>query len=161
MIPSRHNLPVEEYTERISEIAALMDEFRLAEASLEVDGFRVAFRKRPTAPPPSVSASAEGESNGVHHPEPVAAPAPVPERPQGTPISSPMTGIYYGSPSPTSPPFVKEGETVSAGQVVGLIEAMKVYSEIPADISGTVVEIVAQSGRLVQHGDVLLYIDPL
>jgi acetyl-CoA carboxylase biotin carboxyl carrier protein len=69
-----------------------------------------------------------------------------------------MTGIYYSSSSPTAPPFVKEGEPVSAGQVVGLIEAMKVFNEIVAPTSGRVLKIVAESGQLVNPGDALLYI---
>ena len=148
---------VEEFKERISEIAALMDEFRLAEASLEVDGFRVAFRKRPTAPPPTAPVAQESEHYvPPAHAEPVAP--PVAAQPPGTPISSPMTGIYYASPSPTSAPFVKEGESVSAGQVVGLIEAMKVFNEITATVSGKVIRVVAESGQLVQPGDPLLYV---
>ena len=69
-----------------------------------------------------------------------------------------MTGIYYSAPSPGSPPFVKEGDSVSAGQVIGLIEAMKVFNEIPAPTSGVVSKIVAESGQLVNFGDPLLYL---
>lgn len=69
-----------------------------------------------------------------------------------------MNGIYYGAPSPSSPPFVRVGETVSAGQVVGLIEAMKVFNEIVSPVSGTVDRIVAESGQLVEPGAPLLYI---
>ena len=69
-----------------------------------------------------------------------------------------MTGIYYAGSNPSSPPFAKEGDTVTAGQVIGLIEAMKVFNEIPSPVSGTVLEVVAQSGQLVNPGDILMYI---
>jgi acetyl-CoA carboxylase biotin carboxyl carrier protein len=73
-------------------------------------------------------------------------------------VSSPMTGIYYSAPSPNAPEFVKEGDSVTAGQVVGLIEAMKVFNEITATTSGKVLKLVAANGALVQPGDPLLYI---
>ncbi len=67
-----------------------------------------------------------------------------------------MTGIYYSASSPATPPFVKEGQNVATGQIVGLIEAMKVFNEIPSPISGTLLKQVAQSGQLVQPGDVFV-----
>jgi acetyl-CoA carboxylase biotin carboxyl carrier protein len=69
-----------------------------------------------------------------------------------------MNGIYYGAPSPGSKPFVTEGEVITAGQVVGLIEAMKVFNEIPSPVSGTVLKINVESGAVVQPGEPLLYI---
>lgn len=69
-----------------------------------------------------------------------------------------MMGIFYTAPSPGSPPFAKEGDLVQVGQVVGLIEAMKVFNEITAPVSGTVQNVVAKSGELVQAGDPLLFI---
>ena len=84
--------------------------------------------------------------------------APQAEAPIGIPISSPMNGIYYGAQSPSAPPFVKEGDTVTAGQVVALIEAMKVFNEIIAPVSGTVRKVVAQSGQVVGPGEPLMYI---
>ena len=69
-----------------------------------------------------------------------------------------MTGIYYGSPSPNVPDFVKEGDHVHEGQIIGLIEAMKVFNEIPCSLTGTVLKVAIQSGQIVQHGDVLLWI---
>lgn len=73
-------------------------------------------------------------------------------------MNSPTTGIYYSSPNPGAPPFVKVGDTVEAGQVIGLIEAMKVFNEITATVSGSVLRVSAQNGQLVQPGDPLIYI---
>ncbi len=140
---------------RISELAELMSEFRLNEAQLSVDEFSIAFSRKPAPVTPSESRPAGETAEILHHPP--AEPAQ-PEPPQGTPITSPMTGIYYSSSSPSSPAFVKEGELVTTGQIVGLIEAMKVFNEIPSPLSGTVLKQVAQSGQLVQPGEVLLLI---
>jgi biotin carboxyl carrier protein len=71
---------------------------------------------------------------------------------------SPMMGIYYASSSPSADPYVKEGDTVTAGQVIGLIEAMKVFNEIHSTVSGTVKKIVAEGGAIVNPGDPLMYI---
>jgi acetyl-CoA carboxylase biotin carboxyl carrier protein len=87
-------------------------------------------------------------------PDEPAAPAV----PKGTPVNSPMNGIYYSAPSPNAPPFVREGESVTAGQVIGLIEAMKVFNEINAPVSGTVTHFAAENGQLVSPGDALLFI---
>lgn len=76
-------------------------------------------------------------------------------------IVSPMTGVFYRTPSPDSPPFIEVGDIVSEGQTVGMIEAMKVFSEVPAEVSGRVVEIVAESGKLVNSGDPLIYLEPV
>jgi acetyl-CoA carboxylase biotin carboxyl carrier protein len=70
-----------------------------------------------------------------------------------------MVGVFYRSSGPESPPFVEIGDLVRVGQTVGLIEAMKVFSEIPCDAAGRVVAIPATNGRLVQPGEALLVID--
>src|SRR5712691_425645 len=75
-------------------------------------------------------------------------------------IIAPLTGVYYEAPSPTSPPFVSVGDVVQVGQVVALVEAMKVFNEIQAEVSGRVTELVATNGNVVQKGDVLIRIEP-
>ena len=79
---------------------------------------------------------------------------------QGVAIVAPLTGVYYSAPSPTTPPFVNIGEMVHAGQIIALIEAMKVFNEINAEISGKVIAFVAANGSVVQKGEVLLRIEP-
>jgi acetyl-CoA carboxylase biotin carboxyl carrier protein len=136
---------------RTTELADLMKEFQLQEAELSGDNWKVAFRK---TPPPV-------HAHDAPHGYAPAAPyvAPEPEKPKGTPISSPMNGVYYTAPNPGAAPFVQEGDMVTAGQVVGLIEAMKVFNEITAPASGTVGLMVAANGQLVQPGEPLLYIE--
>jgi acetyl-CoA carboxylase biotin carboxyl carrier protein len=98
-----------------------------------------------------------------------AAPAPVAAAPaatapaaapvaEGSEITSPMVGTFYRKPAPDAPDFVEVGTTVSIGQTVCIIEAMKVMNEIKAEKSGTICALVAEDGAPVQYGDVLFRI---
>lgn len=83
------------------------------------------------------------------------AAAPEPAKSNYKEITSPMVGTFYATPSPDAPPFVEAGKTINADSVVCIIEAMKVMNEIKAEISGKVVEVVAENGKPVQFGQVL------
>lgn len=76
------------------------------------------------------------------------------------PITSPMVGSFYRAPSPGSSPFTEIGKSISTGQVVCIIEAMKLMNEIEAEVSGKVVEICVQDGQPVEYGQVLMLIEP-
>ena len=139
----------------IDEVAKLISEYNLSEAELEVDDFKIVLRRQ--RPPVMVGTPAPQQfiEQAVEAAPiaPVAAPVQA-----GTPISSPMMGIYYAASSPSADPYVREGDTVTAGQVIGLIEAMKVFNEIQSTVSGTVRKIVAEGGDIVNPGDPLMYI---
>ena len=75
-------------------------------------------------------------------------------------VVAPLTGVFYGSPTPEAAPYVREGGAVSAGQVIGLIEAMKLFNEIKSDITGTVQRIAVESGALVKQKQVLIEVIP-
>lgn len=94
-------------------------------------------------------------------PAPEAAPAPAPAAPQqtGTPLTSPMVGTFYRAPSPGADPFVKVGNTVKKGQVVCIIEAMKLLNEVEADMDGTVKEVCVENGQPVEFGQSLFIIE--
>lgn len=145
-----------EFRERIDALASLMEEYRLSEAVLEDGPFRVVFRRQSTSTAAVVS-SAEAPVEAYEE-APTAFEESAPAAPVGTPISSPMNGIFYDAPSPSSPPFVKEGDSVTAGQIVGLIEAMKVFNEIPSPVSGVVKKLVAEAGTVVAVGDTLILV---
>jgi acetyl-CoA carboxylase biotin carboxyl carrier protein len=139
---------------KIDELVKLMGEYGLDRARLKGEGWSVEFsRKAPSRRPTVVSGAADPAQ-----PQPGMDDyhGPPESSPPGTPVTSPAMGVYYTSPSPGSPPFVQVGDTVSSGQTIGLIEAMKVFNEVPCPISGRVVEVVAENGQLVQSGDVLL-----
>lgn len=78
---------------------------------------------------------------------------------KGKPITSPMVGTFYKSPSPESKPFVEVGSTVSEGQVVCIIEAMKLMNQIESEVSGKIVEICVDDGEPVEFGQVLMYVE--
>lgn len=74
-------------------------------------------------------------------------------------VEAPMMGVFYRAPALDTPPFVEIGDTVEIGQTIGLIEAMKVFSEIPSEVAGRVKDIPAKSGALVQPGDPLVILE--
>ena len=75
-------------------------------------------------------------------------------------VSAPLTGVWYAAPSPGARAYVAEGDEINGGQVVGLIEAMKLFNEIKSDAAGTVTRILVESGTLVKRKQPLLEIDP-
>jgi acetyl-CoA carboxylase biotin carboxyl carrier protein len=75
-------------------------------------------------------------------------------------VVAPLTGVFYLAPSPGAVPYVKVGGTVSAGQVIGLIEAMKLFNEIKSDVNGTVRRIAAETGALVKAKQPLIEVEP-
>lgn len=88
-----------------------------------------------------------------------AAPAEAKEVKKGKPLTSPMVGTFYSAPSPDAEPFVKVGQTVKEGDVVCIVEAMKLMNEIESEFSGKITEICVQDGQPVEFGQVLMYIE--
>jgi acetyl-CoA carboxylase biotin carboxyl carrier protein len=75
-------------------------------------------------------------------------------------VLAPLTGLYYTAPSPDAAPYVRVGGQVVVGQVIGLIEAMKLYNEIKSDMAGRVVRVVAENGKLVKARQALIEVEP-
>jgi acetyl-CoA carboxylase biotin carboxyl carrier protein len=114
------------------------------------------FTHTMSAPPPAA-------------PAPVAISAPAPEAPAAAPqpvasnlldVKSPMVGTFYRAPAPDAPVYVEVGTRISKGQIVCIIEAMKLMNEIPSEVSGTVAEIVAENSQPVEFGQVLVRVTP-
>lgn len=101
---------------------------------------------------PVATAAAPGGA-ASHH----SSPAPVPT-PAGTAVKSPMMGIFYRAPSPSSPPFCKEGDVVKPGHVICMIEAMKVFNEIKAEFPCTIVKCLVENGKPVKSGQDLIIV---
>lgn len=80
------------------------------------------------------------------------------ELPDGHVVRAPMVGTFYGSPSPEAPPFVKVGQQVKAGDVLGIIEAMKMFNQIEADVSGTISAVLCSSGHPVEFDEPMFVI---
>jgi acetyl-CoA carboxylase biotin carboxyl carrier protein len=103
---------------------------------------------------PAASAPAAPAAPGA------AAPAPKAEEEGLHSVKSPIVGTFYESPSPGSPPFVKAGDAVEAGQVLCIIEAMKLMNEIESDVAGEVVKRLASNGQPVEYGQALFVLKP-
>jgi acetyl-CoA carboxylase biotin carboxyl carrier protein len=142
-----------ERLEAIRRLLLLADAYGLAELEVEENGLKVTIRGAEVA---SGSGSTLTPSAGSAH-VPVESDE---ERHRFHAILSPMTGVFYRSASPEAPPFVEPGDRVEEGQAIGIIEAMKVFSEIPADRSGRIMEILAPDGQLVSQDDPLMLLDP-
>jgi acetyl-CoA carboxylase biotin carboxyl carrier protein len=77
----------------------------------------------------------------------------------GTPIKSPLAGVFYRSPSPQAPPFVKEGDVVSPDKTVCIVEAMKVLNQINAGVSGKIIKVCVENGKPISSGQILFYVE--
>ncbi|HEY8800966.1 MAG TPA: biotin/lipoyl-containing protein [Candidatus Limnocylindrales bacterium] len=146
----------------VDRLGSLLDRSDLSELAVQAGGTRLVLRK-PAAiattllAAPVAEAAAAGAAGGVlDGVAPTTAEAP--SRPS---IKAPLTGVWYGSPAPGSAPFVVAGREVAVGQVVGLIEAMKLFNEIKSDLAGRVVRVVPESGALVKAKQPLIEVEPL
>ena len=81
------------------------------------------------------------------------------ENPKGIAITSPMVGTFYAAPSPDAEPFVEIGKTISAGDVVCIVEAMKLMNEIKSEYSGRITQICVKNGDPIEFGQVLMYVE--
>ena len=146
----------------IKQILDLVREHDLAELEIERDGLKVRVRKAghqlalmppavPVVPLPPVPAAPVAAG-------PAAAPAPVGDGVELAVIKSPIVGTYYRSSEPGARPFVEVGDTVKKGQVLCIIEAMKLMNEIDSEFDGEIVNIYVESGQAVQYGERLFAI---
>jgi acetyl-CoA carboxylase biotin carboxyl carrier protein len=148
----------------IRNIVELMNEHGLTDFDLSKKDFHLKLKKGPDMDALSgLLASmprAAAQAAPAQLPAAAAAPAAVPvaAAAEGAEITSPMVGTFYRKPAPDAPNFVEIGSTVSEGQTICIIEAMKVMNEIKAERSGTICALVATDGNPVQYGDVLFRI---
>jgi acetyl-CoA carboxylase biotin carboxyl carrier protein len=131
----------------IDRLARLLDRSDLTELEVEAGGTGLILRKPAALAPPVSPAAAV-----------TAGEAGVPERPS---VKAPLTGIFYASPAPGSAPYVQVGGEVAVGQVIGLIEAMKLFNEIKSDLAGRVARVVPETGTLVKAKQPLIEVVPL
>jgi acetyl-CoA carboxylase biotin carboxyl carrier protein len=140
----------------IDRLAGLLERSDLTELEVEAGGTGLVLRK----PAALAVAAMAGAATAVAEPPPTDA-GPAREAPGRPAILAPLTGIFYASPAPGSPPYVTVGGEVQVGQVIGLIEAMKLFNEIKSDRAGRVVRIVAEGGQLVKAKQPLIEVEPL
>ncbi|GLV13759.1 biotin carboxyl carrier protein of acetyl-CoA carboxylase [Alicyclobacillus hesperidum] len=148
--------------EDIHELIRLLDESSLSEINIEFEDGKLQLKK---AAPEAVAYMPVQSAPNLAAP---VAPAPTPAATQATHsqaqelqsadvhvIASPMVGTFYRAPSPESAPFVEVGSQVTSKTVVCIIEAMKLMNEIEAEVSGEVIEVLAENGQLVEYGQPL------
>ena len=147
--------------ELIDRLAAVADGSGLAEIELSSGGTRVVVRSRAAvagaqiilnsgAPAATASAAPTAVPNAAPSSAAPAAAAAASAAPSGVFVNAPLTGIFYAAATPGADPMIAVGQTISVGQPIGLIEAMKLFNEIKSDKAGRVVRIVAENGRLVK-----------
>ncbi len=144
----------------IKEMIQLMNEHHLLELEVEREGMKIRLKKSgETIVQSVIAAPVAAPATAAPVPAaPVAAPAPAANR---TPIKSPMVGTFYRAPAPDAPPFVESGQTIEVGQVICIIEAMKLMNEIKAEVKGRVVDIPIQNGDPVEFGQPLFMLEPV
>ncbi|KAG6736519.1 hypothetical protein POTOM_060623 [Populus tomentosa] len=181
--PTESKIPdvpsISAFMTQVSELVKLVDSRDITELQLKQSGCELIIRKKealqqsePAAP---VLLMQPPYPHAMFPAPPIAAPAPAPASPSSAPalpppakasssshppLKCPMAGTFYRSPAPGEPPFVKVGDKVQKGQVVCIIEAMKLMNEIEADQSGTITEIVAEDGKPVSVDTPLFVIAP-
>lgn len=168
-------------TKEIKELIKLISETNIAEFKVEKDGFELTIRsdsffkgKYVERPAPVMHYAPQNQAAPVQHianPHAEAAPSPAPAPSKGgeakgdqtgnlLEIKSPMVGTFYRSPSPDKPIFVQVGDMIKAGDVVCIIEAMKLFNEIESEVSGKVVKVLVNDSNPVEYDQVLFLIDP-
>ena len=144
----------------LKDLIEFLIEKDITEFELERGDVKVRIR-RGGEPPAAHYAPLAASPAGPGQPAPPAeAPAAAAEEAGLHSVKSPIVGTYYESPSPGSPPFVKVGDAVEAGQILCIIEAMKLMNEIESDIAGEVVKKLAANGQPVEYGQALFVLKP-
>ena len=149
--------------QEIKELLQIFDESGVAEMEVQRGENRLRLRRAPMVH----ELTAHSTPPAAHTHAPALAPTPAAAPPKGsgpdpshTLIKSPIVGTYYDAPSPEAGPFVKIGDTVEPGQVLCIIESMKLMNEIEAEIAGTLVHKLVENGRPVEYGEALFAIRP-
>jgi acetyl-CoA carboxylase biotin carboxyl carrier protein len=138
--------------EAVNEFIALTKQYDLDELEVKYRDFHLTVKRRVESYLPAAAAAPQ-----VSQTQNITTEAL--EFKNLTPIKAPLTGVFYRAPRPNAPPFVEIGEEVSAGQVLCIVEAMKLMNEISSEIKGKVVKIMAENGTVVKEGQVLFYLE--
>ena len=138
--------------DNIRKYAELMKELSLTAMEITEDGSTLRLERMPAPLPPQTIRIPDSA------PEKAPAPVPAEEQSKGTPITSPMVGIFYSAPAENAEPYVKVGDRVKRGDTLCIIEAMKLMNEINAETDGVITEISAKNGQVVDFGTVLFRI---
>ncbi|MFA5389010.1 MAG: acetyl-CoA carboxylase biotin carboxyl carrier protein [Candidatus Omnitrophota bacterium] len=144
----------------IKELIALMNENELMELEVERDGMKIRLRKSASGKIETIAEpqTAPGTIQVVRAEERAAAPAR--EESKFTAIKAPMVGTFYRAAGPDAKPYVEIGQAIDVGQVVCIIEAMKLMNEIKSEVKGRIVEILVENARSIEYGQTLFKVEP-
>lgn len=141
----------------VAEITRLLEESNFDELLLELDGLKLTLRRNGASAPPAPSASDASLPGPPSRAAPAVTPAaPAASETQALPITAPLLGTFYRAPKPGAPPFVEVGAAVEEDTIVGIIEVMKLMNTVRAGTRGTVLDILAKDGALVEYGETLM-----
>jgi oxaloacetate decarboxylase alpha subunit len=143
--------------ERIREIVRIVQETGIAEIAVEEEGTRVSVRRTEDRVPVEPAAPAPLSSPEPETVEPITEPT----TDGAIRIEAPMVGTFYRAPQPGAPPFVEEGDAVSPGQTLCILEAMKLMNEVKTEVEGVVRTIHVQNGQAVEYGQALFDLEPV
>ena len=151
----------------LKEILQLLDDKEITEFELEEEGIKLRIRKAlgPAAPEAAAPRPASPSAVQTAAPQQQATVSLTPEPAEDAEtglltVKSPIVGTFYRAPDPTATPFVNVGDRIRVGQVLCIIEAMKLMNEIEAEVAGEIVKIHHDSGQPVQYGEPLFVIRP-
>ena len=145
--------------EEIESLVFLLNQHQLTELEVEKKGVRIRIRRDPT--PLSISSVDQStETREAVTPEPVSPVIPA-DQGKFVTVTSPIVGTFYRSPSPDADPYVEEGDFVKKGQVLCIVEAMKLMNEIEAESDGRIMKVLIESTTPVEYGQALFLIDPV
>jgi len=148
-------------SKHVQELIDLLKKNDLTELELEREGVRIRVRHEIADKPISALVANTGATPAATMSQPSAAGTVPVEDPTGmVTITSPIVGTFYRSPSPDADPYVEEGDYVKKGQVLCIVEAMKLMNEIESEVDGRVAKILAESTKPVEYGQALFLIDP-
>ena len=150
----------------IKELAESMNANKIDTVKYEENDFEIQITKKEKerkvfsygGVPVAVTAEQPTAVNGAAESEASVQETVQAEEISGTKITSPMVGTYYSAPSPTSDPFIKEGDTVSEGQTLCIVEAMKLMNAVKSSVSGKVKKILVKDGEAIKKGQELIII---
>ena len=160
--------------EQVLELIKAVSDSELTEFKYEEDGVKLSLKKTsdkivqvqapaapviappvmPAAPAPVPAAAPVSAPTGAEAPAEASAEGEV----KGNVVKSPLVGTFYAAPAEDADPFVKVGDSVKAGQVLAIVEAMKLMNEIESDFTGTITEILVENGQAVEYGQPLFVI---
>ena len=145
----------------IDDILKLIDGSEFSELKLEMGDLKLELRKGPVLSALPFQTGSNIPAGGSRPQPPAAAvPAQVIASGGGSEIPAPILGTFWHAPRPGAAPFVKPGDVVTPDTIIGIIEVMKLMNSVSAGMAGTVVEITAPNGELVEHGQTLIRIQP-